>query len=78
MPETFTDLDLLDELAAYHQPIKEREGGFTHAEYAERFNVSIKTARKWCKELVDNGTHRREKCHLGPNSVGWVYYRNEG
>lgn len=73
--ESFTDLDLLAELEQYHQPIRERDGGFTHAEYAERFNCSIKTARKRCKRLVDSGTHRREKCHLGPNSTGWVYYR---
>lgn len=77
MTETFTDLDLLDELAQYHQPIKERDGGITAAEYAEHRGVDTKTARKWLSQLVKDGKLTREKCHLGPHAIGWVYYRNE-
>ena len=74
--EEFTAEDLLEELSQYHQPIGERrEGGVTVAEYAENVNCTEKTARKWLDKHVKDGVLVREKCHLGPHSVGWVFYK---
>ena len=77
MTDTFTDLDLLDELAQYHQPLAERKpGGVTAGEFAERMGWTRKTARKKLNKRVASGEMVKELCKH-PNGRVYVYYKVE-
>ncbi|MHC4389530.1 MAG: hypothetical protein ACYSX1_13115 [Planctomycetota bacterium] len=74
--ESFTDLDLLDELAQYHQPLAERrEGGITAGEYGAQMGYTRKTARKKLNAMVDEGLLVKEHCKI-PQGREFVYYKN--
>lgn len=75
--ETFTTEDLIEELRQYHQPVGDRrEGGVTRREYADANNVSLKQSARQLDELVERGILIREKNRIGPNALGYVYYKN--
>jgi predicted transcriptional regulator len=73
--ESFTDLDLLDELQRYHQPLAERrEGGITAGEYAKAQGYTRKTARNHLKQRVADGTWYFEWCKH-PQGKEMVFYK---
>jgi Fic family protein len=73
--ESFTDLDLLEELQAYHQPLAERrEGGITAGEYAKAQGYTRKTARKKLNAMVEEGLLVKEHCKIASGRE-FVYYK---
>ena len=77
MTDTFTDLDLLEEIRKYYPHIPKRDGGITIGEYGDTENIGEKKARTQLSKLIKQGVLYRERCRCDDNVVRWVYYRTE-
>lgn len=78
MTDTFTDLDLLEEICKYHPTVRDRDGGITIKKFQEKNNIGERKARELLDGLLKRGVLCRERCRCPKDGITrWVYFRNE-